>query len=227
MHAKKKGFLITLFTNGTKIDKRTADLLSKYPPFLVEISLYGTTRETYEEVTRASGSHKRCMEGIQRMLGAGIKLRLKSMALAINQHEIEAMDKMSQELGCEFRFDPMLNKRIDDNNFSDPVKYRIPLEDVVRLDKAFPKRIAGWKKFCDKFVGEMTRDDRLYKCGAGIGIIHVNPYGIALKGGLLETVRIFTAASSHTPDHKGVYPESEKGNCAALNPQKYRYKALY
>ena len=185
LYAKKRGFLITLFTNGTKIDKGTADLLSKYPPFLVEISLYGATRETYEKVTRVSGSHERCMEGIQRILGAGIKLRLKSMALTINRHEIEAMDKMSQRLGCEFRFDPILNKRIDDNNFSDPVKYRITPEDVVRLDKTFPKRMDEWKKFCDKFVGGVKRGDRLYKCGAGIGMIHVSPYGIA-KGCLMN-----------------------------------------
>jgi radical SAM protein with 4Fe4S-binding SPASM domain len=179
MYAKKKGFLITFFTNGTLIDDKTVELLSKYPPFVVEISLYGATKETYEKVTCVKGSYERCMTGIRKILHKGIKLKLKVMALTINQHEIYAMDRMARELGCDFRFDPTLNKRMDNNTFSDPVKYRISPEDVVRLDKAFPKRIEEWEKFCDKFLGEPVKDDRLYKCGAGLVTMHVNPYGMA------------------------------------------------
>ena len=179
MYAKKKGFLITFFTNGTLIDDKTVELLSKYPPFVVEISLYGATKETYEKVTRVKGSYDRCMKGITKIVNAGVKLKLKSMALTLNLHEIEAMDSMAREMGCEFRFDPMLNRRIDDNAFSKPMKYRISPEDVVRLDKVYPKRMEEWKRFCDKFVGEPVRDHRLYKCGAGLGMIHSDPYGIA------------------------------------------------
>jgi radical SAM protein with 4Fe4S-binding SPASM domain len=185
LYAKKKGFLVTLFTNGTIVDEKTVELLSKYPPFTVEVSLYGATKETYEKVTRVKGSYEQCMSGIKRIVSAGIKLKLKTMALTINQHEVEAMDNMARELGCEFRFDPMLNKRIDDNTFSDPVKYRISPEDVVRLDKAFPKRMEEWKQFCDKFVGEPIKNDRLYKCGAGLGMIHCDPYG-AVKGCMMN-----------------------------------------
>jgi radical SAM protein with 4Fe4S-binding SPASM domain len=177
IYAKKKGFLITFFTNGTLVDDKTVELLSQYRPFVVEISLYGATEDTYEKVTQVKGSYDRCMKGIKKIVNAGIKLKLKSMAMKINQHEIDAMDRMARELGCEFRFDPVLNKRIDDNAFSDPVKYRISPEDVVRLDRAYPKRMEGWKRFCDKFVGEPVRNDRLYRCGAGIDSIHVDPYG--------------------------------------------------
>lgn len=185
LHAKKKGFIITLFTNGTLIDDRTIDLLVGYPPFMVEISLYGATKETYEKVSRIPGSYDRCVDGARKILDAGIKVKLKTMALTINQHEIEAMDRMAREMGCEFRFDPVLNKRIDGSNISDPVKYRISPEDVVRLDKAYPKRMEEWKQFCDKFVGEPVSDDRLYKCGAGLGMVHIDPYGTA-KGCMMN-----------------------------------------
>jgi radical SAM protein with 4Fe4S-binding SPASM domain len=119
------------------------------------------------------------MNGIKKIVESGIKLKLKTMALTINQHEIDAMDRMAQELECEFRFDPILNRRIDNNAFSDPVRCRISPEDVVRLDKAYPKRMEEWEQFCKKFVGEPVKDDKLYKCGAGLGMIHSDPYGIA------------------------------------------------
>lgn len=179
LYAKKKGFIITLFTNGTLIDDKILGFLSKYPPFEVEISLYGATQETYEKVSRVKGSYEQCLSGIKKIVGSGIKLKLKTMALTINQHEIEAMDRMARKLGCEFRFDPILNKRIDAYNFSDPVKYRISPEEVVRLDKAHPKRMEEWRQFCERFVGEPLKDDRLFKCGAGLGMVHIDPYGRA------------------------------------------------
>lgn len=179
LHAKKRGFLITLFTNGTLLDREAAGFLAHYPPFVVEISLYGATEETYEKVTETRGSYEKCMEGIKALLGAGVKLKLKTMALTVNRHEIETMDRLARELGTEFRFDPLINKRIDGNTFSEPWKYRISAEDVVRLDMAFPERMEAFGEFCGRFAGPPSKNDRLYRCGAGVNSIHINPYGKA------------------------------------------------
>ncbi|MGB3904717.1 MAG: radical SAM protein, partial [Anaerolineae bacterium] len=64
-YAKQKGLLVTLFTNGTLITPQIADYLQQWRPFVVEISLYGRTKETYEKVTGVPGSYERCMRGIQ------------------------------------------------------------------------------------------------------------------------------------------------------------------
>ncbi len=178
LYAKGKGFLITLFTNGTMIDEEIVALLAKYPPFVVEITLYGATEETYEKVTRVKGSYKKCLNGIEKILKAGIQLKLKTMALTINQHELEAMDRMATEWGCQFRFDPVLQKRIDGNAYSSPEHYRISPGEAVSLDKMFPKRMEEYRKFCDRFVTKHSGSRRLYQCGAGVGSVHINPYGV-------------------------------------------------
>ena len=41
-----------------------ADTLVEWPPFAIEITLYGRTRETYERLTGVPGSFDRCMRGI-------------------------------------------------------------------------------------------------------------------------------------------------------------------
>src|SRR4029453_13908837 len=64
-YAKKKGFLITLFTNGTLITPRIADYLAVWRPFSIEITLYGLTKETYERLTGIPGSFEKCMRGIR------------------------------------------------------------------------------------------------------------------------------------------------------------------
>ena len=57
LHAKRNGLLVTLFTNGTMITPRIAEVLAEYPPFAVEVSVYGATRETYRSVTRVAGAY--------------------------------------------------------------------------------------------------------------------------------------------------------------------------
>src|SRR6266851_5472269 len=81
-YAKKKGFLITLFTNGTMITERIADYLEEWPPFAIEITLYGRTKETYEALTGIPGSFDRCMRGIRILLDRRLPLALKTVAVS-------------------------------------------------------------------------------------------------------------------------------------------------
>ena len=185
LYAKKKGFLITLFSNGTLINDNIIKILSRYPPFYMEITLYGATKETYEKVTRVKGSYENCIRGISKIIDAGIKLKLKTMALTINQHEIEAMDRMAQEMRCEFRFDTMINKRLDSNNYSDPAAYRISTEDTVRLDTEFPQRMKEFKEFCERMVRAPVKSDRLINCGAVWSSIQILPNGMVLPCSML------------------------------------------
>ncbi len=87
-HAKKRGLLITLFTNGTQITPAIADYLADWRPFAIEITLYGRTRETYERLTRVPGSFDRCMRGIRLLKERGLPLKLKTVAVTINRHEM-------------------------------------------------------------------------------------------------------------------------------------------
>lgn len=195
LHAKKKGFLITLFTNGTLVDENVTGLLAKYPPFTVEISLYGATKKTYEEVTRVRGSYERCTAGIRKLKESGIKLKLKTMALTLNAHEIGDMDRMAREWGCPFRFDPTIQRRIDKKVFSDPEKYRISPAGVAKLDRMFPERMEEWREFCDKFVNSPYSKEDLYNCCAGAGSMHINPYGRAM--GCLMMIRNSFSVREH------------------------------
>ena len=94
--AKKRGFLITLFTNGTLINERIADHLVKYPPFAIEITMYGATRETYEALTQVRGSFDRCMRGIELLLARHLPLKLKTVPTSINQHEVYEMKRFAE-----------------------------------------------------------------------------------------------------------------------------------
>lgn len=175
LHAKRRGFLITLFTNGTLVTDEIADLLAAYPPFAVEVSLYGRTAEVYERVTTVPGSFERCMAGIRRLHERKLLLRLKTPVMTLNVGELWDIKAYAEELGVPFRFDPMINAGMVGGR--DPIALRLSPEEVVALDMADPKRMAEWREFCEKFVGERVPTDDLYVCGAGVRTFHVDAAG--------------------------------------------------
>jgi len=174
-HAKKKGFLITLFSNGTTITPRIADYLADWRPFSLEISLYGSTQETYERITGITGSHSRCMHGIELLLEHNIPLKLKSPVMTLNMHEVCEMKSCAEKLGVDFRFDPILNMRMDGD--PKPAQFRVTPGEVVALDLADEKRMKDWAKFCEKFWGPPPKPEYIYQCGAGVDTFHIDPYG--------------------------------------------------
>jgi radical SAM protein with 4Fe4S-binding SPASM domain len=178
-YAKKKGFLITLFTNGTLVTERVADHLAMWRPFAIEITLYGLTKDTYERLTGIPGSYEKCMRGIRVLIERALPLSLKTVAVSTNRHEIPAMQRFANEdLGVEFKFDSMINPRIDCSQ--SPLAVRLTPEECVALDLADPKRVDEWIRFADQ-VRRATEaappNDTVYQCGGGLDSFALDPYG--------------------------------------------------
>src|SRR6266849_6625925 len=150
-YAKKKGFLITLFTNGTIITQEIADYLVEWPPFAIEITLYGRTRETYEALTAMPGSYDRCLRGINLLRQRGLPLKLKTVATSVNKHEVLAMKHFAEEeLGVEFKTDGQINPRIDCSQ--SPLAVRLAPEEVVALDLHSPKEVSEYRRFAKLII---------------------------------------------------------------------------
>ena len=173
-HAKKKGFIVTLFTNGTMVAPEIADFLKAWPLHSVEITLYGATQETYEKITRVPGSYRKCLRGIELLLEKEIPLSLKTMVMTLNEGELPKIKAFAEERGLKFRFDPMLNPRLDGTK--GPCKFRLPPEKVIQLDLEYEERSDEWKEFCKKFITPLS-SEYLFNCGAGISTFHIDPYG--------------------------------------------------
>lgn len=174
-YAKKKGLIITIFTNGTKITPQIADYLKEWPPFSVEISLYGLTQETYEKVTGVPGSYALCKRGIELLLQRKIPLKLKTLVTRLNKHELWMMKKYAEEHGLEFKFDFSINPRLDGSK--EPCRLRISPLEVVELTLADSRYWGEWKKLYQKFGGPPKRTDVLYPCSLGMWSFHISAYG--------------------------------------------------
>ena len=177
-HAKRTGFIVTLYTNGILIDERIADYLVEWRPFSIEITLYGRTRETYERLTGVRGSFDRCMRAVALLLERELPLKLKTVAVTLNKHEIWDMQRYAEELGVEFRFDSEMNPRIDCSQ--SPLAVRLTPEECVALDLQDPRRLSEWRLFAEQFlrpVHSPETSDQLYHCGGGVDSFGISPYG--------------------------------------------------
>lgn len=178
-YAKRKGFLITLFTNGTLLTPQIADYLSEWRPFAIEITLYGRTRETYERLTGIPGSFDKCIRGIELLMERGLPLSLKTVAVTVNRHEIWEMKRYAEEeLGVGFKFDALMSPRIDCSQ--SPLGVRLTPEETVELDLQDEKRVSEWKKFAERFGGPVNRgehSEEVYHCGGGLNSFAIDPQG--------------------------------------------------
>ena len=178
VHAKRAGLLVTLFTNAVLINERIVDTLVEWPPFAVEVTLYGATRNTYEALTGIPGSYDKCMRGIELLLDRKLPLKLKTVAVSINKHEVAAMKKIAAGLGVEFKFDPMINPRIDCS--SSPLAVRLTPAEIVSFDFDDQERIDAWRKMATQFAPMPVPEDEpaeIYDCGAGTNSFAIDPYG--------------------------------------------------
>jgi radical SAM protein with 4Fe4S-binding SPASM domain len=174
-YTKRKGFLATLFTNGTMVTKRIAEFIAEYPPFNLEISMYGYSQETYERVTGIPGSHKRFMQGLDNLDELGLSYKLKTVLMTINHHELPEMRSFAEERGKDFRFDAMLNAGVDSS--SAPFMLRLKPEQIIQLELMDTKRFDSMRSFRDNFKSHKADKRYLYHCGAGMHSFHIDPFG--------------------------------------------------
>ena len=181
---KRKGLLISVFTNACLIADEHVALFERYPPRDIEVSVYGVTKETYETVTRRSGSFVRFMRGLDRLLESGVKVRLKAMALRSNLHEIDEIAAFCRQRTKDYyRFDPQLHLRFDgDPARNEEIKSeRLSPKEIVALERSDPERFESLQKRCDKLiVPEFAQHtcNHLFHCGAGNGSFNVSYDGL-------------------------------------------------
>lgn len=176
----RRGFLLTLCTNATLVTPALADLLAEVPPLAVEVTLYGATEQIYEQVTRRPGSYVAFRRGLERLAERSVRLSLKTTLCNANVHELDAMADQARTLGAPFRFDALLNPRVDRGR--EPLKHRLGPERVAQLDAAPERRSALERRsaFRERFAAceapEAPRE-RLLNCAAGLTSFHIDAAG--------------------------------------------------
>lgn len=166
LYAKKKGFIIEIYTNGALLSDEILDVFDKYPPLLVDISLYGSCEETYKKVTGVAGAFNKVMSNIEKMLEKNIRVSLKAPVINIYYDELPQIKAISEKYGLPFRTGFEIFPSID--NDSSVQNYAVTLKDSLAYEfKEFDKKPRTFGEEWETELVDLLKDKPLFRCKLG------------------------------------------------------------
>lgn len=182
-YAKKKGFIITLFTNGQGFTDEIVDYLVKSPPFSIDITLNGISKDTYEAITQIEGSFSEIIKTIKILAEKKIKVILKTNCLKQNKYEIGKIKKWAEKLlgkplenKHHFRYDPMILPRL--NGDKTPCDFRLSFEELLEVKKPDADIWQEYQKCLHGDFPDLERDRNfLYRCDSWMSQFFIDPFG--------------------------------------------------
>lgn len=100
---KKMGLLVTVNTNATLIDEAKIELFKQYPPYQVNVTLYGASPETYGKLCGNAAAFQKATCAIRRMVDEGIKVKLNYSITPSNVADIPAVTAFAKELNLQIQ----------------------------------------------------------------------------------------------------------------------------
>lgn len=217
-YAKRKGFIITIFTNGYSLTREMSELFKSQPPFAIEITVDGAEPRLYDMITGLKNSFDIFRKNIDRILAAGIPLKIKTRITRANLYEWEKIKKFVNGLGLVFRPAFYLHARL--NGDQSPCRLRLLPQEAffvyqyIGMSRRTKKKLFGrfWhgdeRNIREYFSQDMSRyfneylskqlfsphdesqNNKVFSCALGTcqGMI-VDPYGNAALCLLLREPR--------------------------------------
>lgn len=102
---RKMGFILTINTNGTLIDEEWAKFFAEHKPRRINITIYGSSEEEYEELCHYPGGFAKTIRAIQLLKEHGIDVKAAGSATKANRNNIERIIEIGNELDVPVRVD--------------------------------------------------------------------------------------------------------------------------
>lgn len=96
-YLNKLGFVISINTNGSLIDENMVARLCENPPSRINITLYGSSEETYERLCGNRAGYTRTIQAIKALKAAGILVKLNGSLTPYNADDLEEIVQFAKE----------------------------------------------------------------------------------------------------------------------------------
>lgn len=124
LELQKMGFMISINTNGTMIDDETIAWLKKAAPHRVNITLYGTSEESYGKICGNKKGYERAVEAILKLKELGVQVVINASMIPQNASDMEEIITFGKEHGIitrvsTYMFPPVRREReMEDSRFT-------------------------------------------------------------------------------------------------------------
>jgi len=188
--ARKRGFSITVFTNGTLIGPAEADRLLALQTERMEVSILGSTPATHDAITGRKGSFERTMRAVDLLIERGLRVQMKATWMRTNIAEARAVETLAREHGAAFRSGFLLMPTGPEGSRTDAL--RVTGDQVAALSDAWLE--SGWTGRPSQAAlvpADPEKQANTIPCGAGQASCYVD-----CRGAVYPCVAIRRAAGS-------------------------------
>ena len=168
-YAKRCGFEVIIYTNGSLIDEARAEELAKLRPNKVDITIPALNERAFESIVGGSGYRDKVFKAIELLHKKGVNLGFKTCVLRENENEIGQIQRFADSLGALHRLDTMLSSRLDGDR--KPYEYR----GDIRQNRE-PKNESANCQIV-KLLNCSNEVKSLFKCGVGVSQAAITPLG--------------------------------------------------
>ena len=184
--AREDGFVVRIKSNGHGLLPKIAQQLrDEINPFIVEISLHGSSPETHDRQTRVEGSFTRLLANLKGMKKVGLRVQLNSVLTSWNEHELSEMFALADSLAIPLQMDSQVTPR--DNLQTDTLQILPSLQSVEQLLTLQYKRNQRQRPCLEtepagiaamaSSVPDMDPPAVENYCGAGTASLTIDPLG--------------------------------------------------
>lgn len=93
----RMGFIISFNSNATRIDGEIMKWLGKQPPTRINVTLYGSSNDTYARLCGDPNGFDKAVRGIETLLEAGIQVKLNGSITPDNVNDLEELHRFADE----------------------------------------------------------------------------------------------------------------------------------
>ena len=191
-----QGVHVSVLTNGQLIDEELINLFVQYPPACVQITVYGSNREAYLNVT-GRDAFQDVMSAITRLKEAGLRVSISITPNRFMQRDVGALLELVRSLGIVYRIGsttlparPETGRIIDDFIVDNEV-----LREIRKLEAEYKSEWARvlpqhqMKEYKFRIKGQQAFEG--IPCAAGAANFHIN-----WKGDMMPCLAFYSVNTS-------------------------------
>ena len=163
----KLGCCVTLLTNAVNITEKTLELLKKYPPVSIAVTLYGASEETYQKVCNNGKAFNSVVNNINRIKKAlpNTPMNLSTTFIKDNINDLDGVIAIAKKMDLILNIDLNIIKAVRGAVRPEISECRLSRDQVKNILYEYI-----YKDFLSSpnEIGNL-RKDRSFACTAGIG----------------------------------------------------------
>lgn len=194
------GFIISINSNGTMIDEETLKWLKQYAPSRINITLYGSSPETYGRICENPAGYERAVKAIKMLKEAGIPVVINASMIPENAADLEDILEFGKGLGLNTRMSTYMfpparrDKESGDSRFTPEESARVFLRKQKKLcnDDQYMDMLEKFSKASaadhdsDDWGSDVENENEFMKCRAGRSSFWVSWEGKMTACGMLD-----------------------------------------